>query len=246
MRQRKLCGNHLTHARQFFNHSWRFMDAYRQGLTGKAAEWAVWKQKLHWRVRQGAMMSIEAVLNWDYPKHDTLYSKILGPEIVESEKMTSRLKEFEGNQNWIRIQRSGPKQRAQRRSKVSRAGHPQNGGEQDRKVTAASIENRKTLKSRPEPSQQRGSLYYQRQPWSREKRKAHKKWEGKEFTDLQWGQCTCYLCDPETSILLQNNRKWIMNEIKARQQTKLLQKNGAESLKGGQGYSMIVAWHGVV
>ena len=36
-----------------------------------------------------------------------------------------------------------------------------------------------------------------------------------------------------------------MNEIKARQQTKLLQNNGTESLKGGQGYSTIVASRGV-
>jgi len=49
--------------RKFFNRSWRFMDAYQQGLTGKAAEWAVRKQKSHRRVGQQAMMSIEAVLN---------------------------------------------------------------------------------------------------------------------------------------------------------------------------------------
>jgi hypothetical protein len=35
---------------QFFNCSWRFMSAYWQGLTGKAAEWAVHKQSSHWRV----------------------------------------------------------------------------------------------------------------------------------------------------------------------------------------------------
>jgi hypothetical protein len=39
------------------------MDAYWQGLTGKAAEWVVWKQKVHRRVGQGAMMLIEAILN---------------------------------------------------------------------------------------------------------------------------------------------------------------------------------------
>jgi hypothetical protein len=39
------------------------MDAYRQGLTGKAAKWAVYKQKSHWKVGQQAMASIEAVLN---------------------------------------------------------------------------------------------------------------------------------------------------------------------------------------
>ena len=33
--------------RQFFNCSWRFMDTYCQGLTGKAAEWAITKQKSH-------------------------------------------------------------------------------------------------------------------------------------------------------------------------------------------------------
>ena len=49
--------------RRFFNHSWWFMDAYRQGLMGKAAEWAVRKQKAHRRVGQRAMMAIEAVLN---------------------------------------------------------------------------------------------------------------------------------------------------------------------------------------
>ncbi|KXN81863.1 hypothetical protein AN958_03588, partial [Leucoagaricus sp. SymC.cos] len=27
----------------FINHSWRFMSVYHQGLTGKAAEWAVHK-----------------------------------------------------------------------------------------------------------------------------------------------------------------------------------------------------------
>lgn len=39
------------------------MDAYRKGLTGKAAEWAVRKQKSHRKVGQQAMLSIDAVLN---------------------------------------------------------------------------------------------------------------------------------------------------------------------------------------
>jgi hypothetical protein len=39
------------------------MSAYRLGLTGKAAEWAVKRQKQHQQVSQHAMMSIEAVLN---------------------------------------------------------------------------------------------------------------------------------------------------------------------------------------
>ncbi len=38
-------------------------DAYRKGLTGKAADWAVTRQKGHRAVSQSAYMSIEAVLN---------------------------------------------------------------------------------------------------------------------------------------------------------------------------------------
>jgi hypothetical protein len=49
--------------RRFFNRSWRFMDAYRKGLTGKAADWAVRKQTSHRRVGPQAIMSVEAVLN---------------------------------------------------------------------------------------------------------------------------------------------------------------------------------------
>ena len=49
--------------RRFFNRSWRFMDAYQRGLTGRAAEWAVQKQKSHRRVGPQAMMSVDAVLN---------------------------------------------------------------------------------------------------------------------------------------------------------------------------------------
>jgi len=39
------------------------MDAYHANLTGKAAEWAVHKQKLHQRVSPEAMMSIDAIVN---------------------------------------------------------------------------------------------------------------------------------------------------------------------------------------
>jgi len=39
------------------------MDAYQQGLTEKAAKWAVCQQKSHQQVGQGAMMAIEAILN---------------------------------------------------------------------------------------------------------------------------------------------------------------------------------------
>ncbi|KIK18275.1 hypothetical protein PISMIDRAFT_109744, partial [Pisolithus microcarpus 441] len=49
--------------RWFINRSWRFMSAYQLGLTGRAAEWAVRKQKQHCQVSQAAMMSIEAVLS---------------------------------------------------------------------------------------------------------------------------------------------------------------------------------------
>jgi len=49
--------------RRFINKSWRFMSAYRQGLTGKAAAWAVRKQKKHRQVSRRAMMAIDAVLN---------------------------------------------------------------------------------------------------------------------------------------------------------------------------------------
>jgi hypothetical protein len=46
----------------FFNHSWRFIDAYQQGLTGRMAEWAVRKQKSHWRVGPCVMMLINAMI----------------------------------------------------------------------------------------------------------------------------------------------------------------------------------------
>lgn len=49
---------------RFFNCSWRFMDVYWQGLTGRAAEWAVQKQKSHQRVGAHTIMSIDAIVNW--------------------------------------------------------------------------------------------------------------------------------------------------------------------------------------
>jgi hypothetical protein len=39
------------------------MDAYQRELTGKAAEWAVQKQKSHRRARKCAMMFVDAILN---------------------------------------------------------------------------------------------------------------------------------------------------------------------------------------
>ncbi len=38
------------------------MDAYCNGLTGKAAEWAVKKQKSHHTVSEAAMAAMEATL----------------------------------------------------------------------------------------------------------------------------------------------------------------------------------------
>ncbi|KAF8588139.1 hypothetical protein K439DRAFT_1658713 [Ramaria rubella] len=49
--------------RWFINRAWRFMSAYRIGLTGKAAAWAVRKQKGHRTVSQAAMMHLDAILS---------------------------------------------------------------------------------------------------------------------------------------------------------------------------------------
>jgi hypothetical protein len=49
--------------RRFINRSWRWMSAYRMGLTGDAAQWAVRKQKGHRSVSRTAMMHLDAVLN---------------------------------------------------------------------------------------------------------------------------------------------------------------------------------------
>ncbi|KIK15170.1 hypothetical protein PISMIDRAFT_31034 [Pisolithus microcarpus 441] len=47
----------------FINCSYQFMSAYWLGLTGRAAEWAVWKQKQHCQVSQSAMMAIKSILH---------------------------------------------------------------------------------------------------------------------------------------------------------------------------------------
>jgi len=44
--------------RRFINRSWCFISAYRKGLNGEAAAWAVRKQKQHRSVSQSAMDSI--------------------------------------------------------------------------------------------------------------------------------------------------------------------------------------------
>jgi hypothetical protein len=49
--------------RRFMNRSWRFMEAYRIGLKGKAAAWAVRKQKGHRTISQTAMMHLDAILS---------------------------------------------------------------------------------------------------------------------------------------------------------------------------------------
>ena len=49
--------------RRFINRSWRFMDAYRVPLSGKAAAWAVRKQKGHRSISWSAMMHLDAVVN---------------------------------------------------------------------------------------------------------------------------------------------------------------------------------------
>jgi hypothetical protein len=47
---------------KFINRSFRFMSAYRRGLTGKAAAWAVKKQSLHWTVPESARIAIESLV----------------------------------------------------------------------------------------------------------------------------------------------------------------------------------------
>jgi hypothetical protein len=48
--------------KRFINRALRFMDAYRHGLTGQAALWAVKKQKSHRRVSEEAMAALEEAL----------------------------------------------------------------------------------------------------------------------------------------------------------------------------------------
>ena len=48
---------------RFCNQSWRFISAYRIGLTGKAAAWAIRKQKGHRTCLRRAMAHLDAILN---------------------------------------------------------------------------------------------------------------------------------------------------------------------------------------
>ena len=47
--------------RRFINRSRWFVEAYRSGLTGKAAAWAVKKQKQHRAVSERAMVAMENI-----------------------------------------------------------------------------------------------------------------------------------------------------------------------------------------
>jgi hypothetical protein len=44
---------------RFIQRSWRFMSAYRMGLTGKAAAWAVRKQKSHRTCNESILAELE-------------------------------------------------------------------------------------------------------------------------------------------------------------------------------------------
>jgi hypothetical protein len=48
---------------RFINRSWWFMSAYRKGLTGAAAAWAVRKQKQLRAINQTVMMAIDVLMN---------------------------------------------------------------------------------------------------------------------------------------------------------------------------------------
>jgi hypothetical protein len=52
----------LDKIKRYINRSYRFMDAYRQGVIGDAALWAVKKQKSHRRISERAMAALEASL----------------------------------------------------------------------------------------------------------------------------------------------------------------------------------------
>jgi hypothetical protein len=46
--------------RKFINRSWRFTSAYRLGLTGWAADWAVKKYRSHHTISEQALRALEA------------------------------------------------------------------------------------------------------------------------------------------------------------------------------------------
>jgi len=55
------CPTDVIH--HFVNCSWCFMSAYWVGLTGKAATWAVQKQKGHRAVSRASMMHLDAIIS---------------------------------------------------------------------------------------------------------------------------------------------------------------------------------------
>ena len=59
--------------RRFINRSWRWMSAYRMGLTGNAAQWAVRKQKGHRSVSRSAMMHLDAVLTYFFTNFNLFF-----------------------------------------------------------------------------------------------------------------------------------------------------------------------------
>jgi hypothetical protein len=46
--------------RRFINRTWRWMDAYRHGLTGAAAVWAVRRQSAHRQASKRAAAALDA------------------------------------------------------------------------------------------------------------------------------------------------------------------------------------------
>jgi hypothetical protein len=75
---------------------------------------------------------------------------------------------------------------------VSRAGRPRDGGERERKkMTAASVESRKTSSSRPGLRRSAVACTVEGGLDSREGREKHTEEEGKQFADLQRGQRAC-------------------------------------------------------
>ena len=58
----------------------------QQGLTGKAAKWAVCQQKSHWCISEQAMMSIDAVLNTNWPLKGYFEYKFSDQKIVQTQK----------------------------------------------------------------------------------------------------------------------------------------------------------------
>jgi hypothetical protein len=47
--------------RRFINRTWRFMDAYRKGLSGKALLWVVRKFRQHRCISESALLALETV-----------------------------------------------------------------------------------------------------------------------------------------------------------------------------------------